>query len=296
LNRSYRELSCHYGFTADPARPGRPKDKATVERMVQYVRGSFWTGREFSSIAEMRAEAVRWRLGPSADRRLRAMPDGSVGEVFRATERPALLALPPKPFEVVEWTTGKVAPDCHVSVKACLYSVPHRLIGQRLDVKLTATHVVFHWRGEPVKAHVRQYGRGRRTDPDDYPPRQAAWLHKDAAWVRARAEQIGPACLAAVEHLMRHNALAAFRSCVGVVGLADRRPAAAVDRACAQAAAVGDVAYRTIRNLTLIDGADTPPRPQGDNGAGALLRGPAAFDNTQPPLPGRADDTSENNI
>ena len=278
INRSYQAMACWYGCLVDPARPGRARDKPYVERQVQYVRGSWWRGRRFTSLEHMRADATRWCLDVAADRRVRAMPGGTVAEVFDAVERPALLRLPPKPFEVAEWASAKVAPDCHVSVKGCLYSVPYPLIGQRLDVRLTGMSVEFYHKGQLVKTHPRTFEHHRRTDPDDYPPRHAAWLHKDAAHVRAKAAQIGPGCLALVEARMSAgNALAVFRSVAGIVGLAEHHPPETVDRACRIALAAGDPSWRTVRALVLNGAPEPPERPQGDNHAPGILRGPAAF-------------------
>ena len=41
FNRGYEELAHHYGFLIDPARAGKPRDKARVERIIPYIRGSF---------------------------------------------------------------------------------------------------------------------------------------------------------------------------------------------------------------------------------------------------------------
>ncbi|TWB86040.1 hypothetical protein FBZ93_1303 [Bradyrhizobium macuxiense] len=57
--------------------------------------------------------------------------------LFEEVERVALAPLPGEPFEYTEWKTAKVHPDCHVEDEKTFYSVPHRLIGRRLDVRLT---------------------------------------------------------------------------------------------------------------------------------------------------------------
>ncbi len=57
--------------------------------------------------------------------------------MFEEIERDALAPLPSEPFEYAEWKTAKVHPDYHVEVDKTFYSVPHRLIGRRVDVRLT---------------------------------------------------------------------------------------------------------------------------------------------------------------
>ena len=41
FNQAYEELAHHYGIIIDPARSGKPKDKARVERVIPYIRDSF---------------------------------------------------------------------------------------------------------------------------------------------------------------------------------------------------------------------------------------------------------------
>ena len=60
LNRAYAEMAEHYGCLIDPARAEKPRDKPRVERMMPYVRDSFWRGRTFGSVIDMQARAVAW--------------------------------------------------------------------------------------------------------------------------------------------------------------------------------------------------------------------------------------------
>src|SRR5258707_7347720 len=60
VNRAYSELTRYYGCLVDPARVRHPKDTPRVERGVSYARESFFRGRSFTSLGQMRAEAVRW--------------------------------------------------------------------------------------------------------------------------------------------------------------------------------------------------------------------------------------------
>jgi transposase len=61
LNRAYAEMAAHYGCLIDPARAQKPKDKPRVERMMPYVRDSFWRGRTFGSVVDMQTRAVTGR-------------------------------------------------------------------------------------------------------------------------------------------------------------------------------------------------------------------------------------------
>jgi hypothetical protein len=102
----------------DPARSGKPKDKPQVERPMPYIRDSFWRGREetFTSLAQMRAEAVRWCLQVAGQRQCRPLEGAAPLSVFRSVEQPALMGLPGAAFELATWSRGKVGPDIHVKV------------------------------------------------------------------------------------------------------------------------------------------------------------------------------------
>jgi len=66
----------HYGCLIDPARAVKPRDKARVKRPMPYVRDSFWRGREFASLPQMQAEAVRWSLDVAGQRTCPAAAGG----------------------------------------------------------------------------------------------------------------------------------------------------------------------------------------------------------------------------
>jgi len=120
LNRGYEEMAGHYGFLVDPCRAGRPTDKARVERQVQYVHESFWRGRTFMSLEDMTTEAERWCLETAGIRRHGTTRRKPL-ELYDTVERPAMIPLPPVPWELATWTTAKVAPDCHAQVAGALY-------------------------------------------------------------------------------------------------------------------------------------------------------------------------------
>ena len=286
LNRSYAELAEHYGALIDPARSRKPRDKARVERPVPYVRDSFWRGREFTSLAQMRTDARRWCAEVAGQRACRALDGAAPAAVFAATEAQALQPLPAKPFVLATWSTGKVGPDIHVKVGKALYSVPWRLIGQRLDARETWTTVQMFHNGQLVTTHARAE-RGRRTDMSHYPPEKIAFAMRTPTWCRRRAAEIGPGCTAVTAALLEVGALYRLRSAQGVLGLADKHGTGRLEAACGKAIAAGDPSYRTIKGI-LAAGAETDPPPPsaGDGGAAAHLHGPAALFENVYPLPG----------
>ncbi|WP_142239892.1 transposase, partial [Mycobacterium tuberculosis] len=103
--------------------------------------------------------------------------------MFEAVEQQALIALPPRAFELTSWSIGTVGVDTHLKVGKALYSVPWRLIGQRLHAR-TAGDVVQIFAGNDVVAtHVRRPS-GRSTDFSHYPPEKIAFHMRTPTWCR----------------------------------------------------------------------------------------------------------------
>jgi transposase len=286
INRCYAELAAHYGCLVDPARALKPRDKARVERPMPYVRDSFWRGREFTSLAQMQAGAVRWSLEVAGRRPCRPLGGAAPAAVFAAVEKDALRPLPAGPFVLATWATAKIGPDIHAQVDRVLYSVPWQHIGKTADVRITGTMVQFFIGGQLVKTHPRK-ARGKQTDFADYPPEKIAFHMRTPAWCRRQAAGIGPACEQVISELLADNALYRLRAAQGVIGLADRHDPGRLEAACATAITAGDPSYRTIKGI-LAAGTDRDgpaAAPAGDGGAAAFLRGPASFANVIP-LPG----------
>ena len=279
LNRAYAELAHHYRVLIDPARAGKPKDKPRVERPMPYVRDSFFRGREFTSLEQMQAEALRWSEQVAGRRASRPLGGAAPAAVFAATEADTLIPLPARPFELATWSRPKVGPDIHIKAGAALYSVPWRLVGRHVDARLTARELQVFTDGQLVKTHVRAAGRGKVTDWGDYPPERIAFHMRTPTWCRTRAAELGAATSAVIADLLEVNALFRLRAAQGVLRLTDKYPAARVEAACTRALAAGDPTYRTVKGV-LAAGTDrdsAAERPAGDGGAAAHLRGPAAL-------------------
>jgi transposase len=276
LNRAYAEFAHHYGVLLDPARAGKPKDKARCERMVPYVRESLFVGRDIATLAGWRAEAIRWSIEVAGARRCRPLEGAAPLVVFQATEAAALVPLPATPFELARWSRAKVHDDCHVKVGGTLYSVPWRYVGQEVEARATATTVAIYLRGELVKTHVFQ-PKGRRTDFGDYPPDKVAFLQRTPVWCRGRAAEIGPSCATLVGELLAVNVLHRLRAAQGVLRLADRHSPERLEAACLRAIEAGDPSYRTVKGI-LAAGAEAAASPEATGSdTPAFLHGPEAL-------------------
>ena len=236
LNRAFAEYAQDRGFAVDPARIRHPADKPRVERMVQFVRGSFFAGEPFpGGLPEARRAAEAWcagRAGQRIHRTTRRRP----AEVFAAEEAPCLLPAPPFPYDLPVYATAKVHRDHHIEVARALYSVPGHLIGRQVDVRADSRLVRIWHRGQLVKTHPRAKAGGRVTDPADLPDGTAAYAMRDLDYLRRLASEAGPAIGAYAAALLDHPLpWTKMRQVYALLGLVRKWGPSRVDRACARA-------------------------------------------------------------
>jgi transposase len=285
LNRTYAEMAAHYGCAVIPARSGKPRDKAKAESGV--LQAERWIlaalrHRTFFSLAEANA-AIAERVAWLNARPFRKLP-GSRLSMFTELDRPALRPLPVRPYEYAEWLGAKVNIDYHVEVERHWYSVPHQLVGQRLDIRASARVVEVLHRGRRVASHPRSREQGRFTTLPAHMPeahrRHAAWTPgRIVAW----AERTGPATGMLVTEIMasRPHPEQGFRSCLGIMRLGRRYGDDRLEAAAARALAVRGLSYRSIESI-LKGGLDRQPLP-GDEPVGSIddhanVRGPAYYE------------------
>lgn len=278
INLAYGELASFYGTLIDPARANKPKDKPRIERPMPYIRDSFFAGRQFGSLPQMQAQALRWSVEVYGVHKHRGLDGATPTTVFTAVERDALMPLPARPFESVVYTVGTVAPDCHVKSGKALYSVPWRLMGQKVTIRAAGDVVQIFHHDTVVATHVLHLS-GRSTNFEHYPPHKIAHTLRTVTWCRTQAEQIGPATVAIVAELSAVNAIHRLRAIQGIIGLRERYGDARLDAACARALAVGDPRYRTVKGILAAGTEHGDHQPHHHRPAPpALLRGPQAFD------------------
>lgn len=235
LNRIFLEYAQERGFFVDPARVRHPDDKPRVERSVDYVRGAFFAGEEFSGLEDVRRRAERW-CRDVAGMRCHGTTRRRPLEVFTAEERPILLPAPAEPYDVPQWLRVKVHRDQHICAGKALYSVPTGWLGQEVDVRLDRTFVRIYHRGQLLKSHLRVPPGGRQTDPADYPPHLAEVALRDGAALQRKAGEAGPAVGTYAQRLLEGPLpWSRMRHMYRLAGLVRRYGAERVNAACQQA-------------------------------------------------------------
>lgn len=186
FNSTLVSFALHYGFTPLVAPAYAPWVKGKVERPFSFIREGFWRGYGFTGLHRAKQDLLEWlRI---KDQRVHGTTH-EVVEVRFERERPKLAALPPRPFDTSYRVYRKVYKDSTVRFEGNSFVVPHKLVGQKLvlrvkegrmrifrdDELITAYripegrgHLVQHRRfyealGKDLEMNARKYHHARRT-------------------------------------------------------------------------------------------------------------------------------------
>ncbi len=270
LNPTYQEFAVHYGMGVVPARPYRPRDKAKVESGVQVCERwiiAALRNRKFFHLAELN-QAIRELLVRLNERPFRKR-DGSRSSLFHSLEKPALTALPAERFDMSQWTRATVNIDYHIAFDGNFYSVPYTLVQQLVEVRSTPTTVEIFHKGNRIASHLRDRRRGQVVTQNEHRPKShQAHLQWTPSRMANWARSIGPNTAQLFERILnaKPHPEMGYRSCLGIIRLAQQYSAQRVEAAAERALLAKACRYQSVKSI-LKNSLDTvplsPPPPPG---------------------------------
>ena len=263
-NATYLEMARHYGTAILPARPYKPQDKAKAEVGVQVVERWILARlrhNTFFTLAELNRH-IRDLLVGLNERPFQKL-SGSRRSLFESLDLPALKSLPGSPYTYAEWQRAKPGIDYHIEYDRHFYSVPHRFVGQVLEIRATASTLECFHKGQRIASHPRARGGGFTTCAEHMP--RAHRAHQD--WSPSRflrwAAAIGPSAYAVVEWQLtnRPHPEHGYRRCLGLLSHARRYGKPRLEAACTRALHISAPNYRSVTSI-LKQGLDQQPLPE----------------------------------
>ena len=255
INPVYQAFCDHYGPTPAPTAPYSPTHKAKVEIAVKLVQRLYRVAFHDRPIPTLREANIRLAgiVAVVNAKPLRRLPGLTRRSLFEALDRPALCPLRTELFALTEVRPHlKVPPDYHLTHQHRCYSVPHRLIGRFVDLKISHGAVeVFH-DGRSIAVHPRLAVAGTRsTDPNHMPPNHLAQRIVTEPDMRRWSEGYGPAVREAVERILATHlsgaALTGSARSLRKLGL--RVGPVRLEAAAVRAIAMGDVTANRLRSI-----------------------------------------------
>ncbi|SNR35087.1 Transposase [Puniceibacterium sediminis] len=216
--------------------------------------------RQFFSLEDVNA-AIRPLLDQLNDKVSRHL-GASRRQLFEQLDKPALKPLPVASYVYAEWKKCRAGLDYHIAIDRHYYSVPHQLLKKELWARITARTVeVFHI-GQRVASHVRTSGNGQHSTQRDHMPAHHRFRED---WtpqrLQAWAARIGPNVAIFAEVVMRDrkHPEQGYRTCLGVIRLADRFGRDRLDAACHRALEINARSYSSVHSI-LKNGLESKPR------------------------------------
>lgn len=285
LNPTYHDLATHYGTIVVPARVFKARDKAKVEKGVQWAEQRILAplrNQAFCGLQELN-EQIRPLLLELNDKPFQKL-EGSRRSWFEKWDRPAMLPLPTAPYVFGEWKKAKVHRDYHIEVAGHRYSVPHEHARKQVDVRLSDHTVEVFLKGQRIASHLRSAKRGHFTTLEAHMP-EAHRQYLDTRELRRRVAAAGPATeelLTLMLQQLRHPVLC-YRSLRGLERLGRQHGRERLEAACQRALAFGAYRYASVASI-LKHGLDRRSTPQDEAPAiqHANIRGARYYDNHTP--------------
>jgi transposase len=256
VNPTYCDFANHMGFAVLPARPAKARDKASGESAIGVIQRGFFQevrNRTFYSLAELNGAFRRYldRLNHAV------MKDYGISRAQRfAEEKKALKDLPAFSFELSEYRSAKVHPDCHIQVDKNFYSVPYIYVGQRVRVRVTEKIIeVFSEDSQPIAVHGRLSGIGKFSTFDaHYPEKKLSVARFEVRHAQEQAKRLGPEVEKLVDHLLSgEHPLRHLRRVQGILRLGKSYPITpqALEHACRQALTFNKTRLAYIKHCAL---------------------------------------------
>jgi hypothetical protein len=147
-------------------------------------------------------------------------------QCLRVARRAGAAALPLQRYAIGRWKTGaKVNIDYHIEFEGHYYSVPHRLVGTKIDVRVTGQLLECFASNLRVAGHAVSAVRGGfTTTPEHMPASHRAHLQWTPAKLIAWGQRIGVSTAAVVTWQLEHrpHPEQGYRACLGLLALVRR--------------------------------------------------------------------------
>ena len=220
VNPSYQQWAAHYGTVIIPARPRKPQDKVKAEVGVQIIERWILARlrhQTFFSLSELNhcIKALLLEVNHKPFKQLK----GTRQSWFDSIDRPALSPLPKQGYQYTEIKWVKVNIDYHVQFDQHHYSVPHHLVGEKLELHATDNLISVYFHNNRITSHARKHYPGMTTIAEHMPTRHEKHHKWTPGKLKNWASNIGGEVLTWVTSLLaqKQHEQQAYSVCLGLL-------------------------------------------------------------------------------
>ena len=267
INQTYQQLGAHYHTTIFPVRPHQPKDKGKAENAVLVVERWILARlrkQTFFSLDELN-QAIRALLDDLNHRPFKSIP-GCRHSQFIEIDKPALRALPSRPFEYFESVLMRVGKDYHFEFEQHYYSVPYHLANKQVELKVTKGLIKVYHQHQLVATHQRsKITNGSTTVKEHQPISHQKVATEDSEQWLDWGLSIGPRTAECILNICtEHHPMRAHRICIGIHTLAKSHGAERLEAACAKSLVLGHVSHNSLK-LMLKNGLESSEKRKSEH-------------------------------
>lgn len=252
------QWSLHYNTTLSAARVRKPKDKPSVENMVNVTYNRVYASirnMTFYNLRDLNQEILYWL--DKHNRTPFQRHAYSRLERFTQEELPLLKSLPSEPFIIKHTTTARVQKNYHVTLGEDYhhYSVLFQYIGKKVKIIYDTDEVEIYLGLKRIAIHKRDYKKhGYTTLPEHMPPKHQSYqesLGWDADYFLNKARDIGEGSYEVTKRVLesRNYIEQTYRACIGLMRLTNQYGSERYENACKRALQAPRVNYTVIHNI-----------------------------------------------
>ena len=139
-NPRFIDFATFYEFVAEACRRKKPNDKPRVERSFWELVLSFFRGRSFRNLDDLKAQLVHWMDTIADVRPLKRMKRRTRMELF-AEEQPLLRPLPRHPYDTARVLYKVCDIEGFIAWDGNWYSLPYEYVTEILPVRVTESEL-----------------------------------------------------------------------------------------------------------------------------------------------------------
>lgn len=255
LNETFEDFAEHYETTILPARVYKPKDKALVEGAVKIIYTAIYTKlqeRQFFSLETLN-EAIREHLDALNNKKM-VNRDYSRREMFNEVEKDLLAPLAAELYQIKETAWATVMKTGHVMLQKDKhhYSVPYRFIGKKVKVVYSPSRVWVYYSYELIASHKRTKSPYNYTTVEDHLASSHKFITQwNPEFFLKWARNIHPNVELVICDILERKKYPeqAYRSCMGILGLAKKVGNERLTNACTRTLEYGVCNYKMVQQI-----------------------------------------------
>jgi len=235
-NETFFKFATELGFHPIACEPDQPNQKGSVENLVKYVKNNFLPGRIFSDREDMEERLEEWLHTVNEQRECQATEEIPV-KLLEEREAEEL-----QPLNATSDTYGllrylTVNKEGTVRYQTNEYSVPVKLTGKTLEVRVHPERIRIYHEGEKVADHPRSSGRKERVrEPDHYEPTFEKKPRAEVMLYREELLKLNHGISDYVERVVRKNVADQRPHVIGMYDLLEEHGKEKLSKLCRQCA------------------------------------------------------------